>query len=65
MERIESYMIQTVALGTLVIACFAGYHATELAYVASLPVVQLDRVVVTVPATGDLANTDVSTRKAG
>ncbi|CAN5409314.1 hypothetical protein BH10PSE17_BH10PSE17_26870 [soil metagenome] len=55
MDRIESLLIQSVAVGTLVFASFAGYHAADLAYTASLPVVQLERVVVTAPATSTIA----------
>jgi hypothetical protein len=64
MERIESFMIQAVALGTLVFAIGAGYHAADLAYAASLPVVQLDRVVVTAPAASDVAENAASVKPA-
>ncbi|CAN5341571.1 hypothetical protein BH10PSE17_BH10PSE17_19340 [soil metagenome] len=62
MERIESFMIQGIALATLVFACFAGYHAAELSYVASLPVVKLERVVITAPATANVAQEEVKPR---
>ncbi len=47
MDRVESFLLMSVAVGSLVFATFAGYHAADRAYVSKLPVVKLDRVVVT------------------
>lgn len=64
MERIESFMVQAVALGTLVFTIGAGYQAAERAYVASLPVVHLERVVITAPATTDVADNERAAKPA-
>ncbi len=47
MDRIESFLLMSVAVGALMFAAVAGYHAADRAYVSKLPVVKLDRVVVT------------------
>ncbi|CAN5387159.1 hypothetical protein BH10PSE17_BH10PSE17_31340 [soil metagenome] len=50
MDRIETFFIQAVAVSVLMITIFAGAHVAEQAYVASLPVVKLERVVINAPA---------------
>ncbi|CAN5470119.1 hypothetical protein BH09PSE6_BH09PSE6_27380 [soil metagenome] len=55
MDRIESFFIQAVAVAVLAITTCAGAHVADKAYVASLPVVQLERVVITAPASSTLA----------
>ncbi|CAN5185202.1 hypothetical protein BH09PSE6_BH09PSE6_31970 [soil metagenome] len=50
MDRIQDFALLAVATAVLFITIGAGSHVAQLAHTASLPVVKLERVVVTAPA---------------
>lgn len=50
MERLETLLLMTVAIGTLTMTVFAGLHAADKSYGHKLPIVKLAKVVVIAPA---------------
>jgi hypothetical protein len=50
MERLQNFAMLAVAVAVLFVTVGAGTHVVQLAYESSLPVVQLERVVIVAPA---------------
>ncbi len=63
MDRIQDFALLFVAVAVAAITIGAGAHVADMAQVASLPVVQLERVVVVAPpANPQVASADTAAR---